>query len=150
MRNKMSGAELNEAIEAELRQMVREGYNVSPITNKTLHSRLKEKGVVAGSISTLTSRKEIIEHYKAMQLSEVRGIFGESARAGATKSRKELIQSNAALRKEGDECKSMLAKNICTLINLVLAIKEEGHHKNIERLLSPHLIRELQNHDKNK
>ena len=94
MHKKLSGEELNEAIETELRAMVREGYNVSPITNKALHSRLKEKRIVSGAISTLTSRKHIIEHYKKMQLDEIGGTFGESARSGATKSRSELVKSN--------------------------------------------------------
>lgn len=150
MRNKMSGAELSEAIEVELRQMVREGYNTSPITNKSLHSRLKAKGIIAGAISTLTSRKDIIEHYKTMQLNEVKGALGESARAGATKSRSELIRSNAALRGQVEEARNMVIQNTRVLIDVIQAIKAEGLHKNIERFLSPYLIRELQNDDKDK
>ncbi|WP_024870577.1 hypothetical protein [Tolumonas lignilytica] len=143
MQIKLSGEELDEAIEAELRAMVREGYNVSPITNKNLHIRLKEKGIVSGSISTLTSRKNIIEHYKKMQLDEVGGTFGESARSGATKSRAELIKTNAALRVQVEEAKNMVNQNTAVLIDVIQAIKSEGLHRNIERFLSPFLIREL-------
>jgi len=143
MRKKLSGNELNEAIEAELRAMVREGYNSSPITNKALHSRLKEKGIISGAISTLTSRKEIIEHYKKMQLDEVAGALGESVRSGATKSRAELIKANAELRIQVEEAKNMVTQNTAVLIDIVQAIKASGLHKNIERFLSPFLIREL-------
>ena len=76
MHKKLSGEALNEAIESELRAMVREGYQLSPISNKSLHIRLKEKGIITGAVSTLTSRRDIIEHYKKMQLGKVR-ISGE-------------------------------------------------------------------------
>ena len=150
MHKKLSGDALNEAIESELRAMVREGYHVSPISNKALHLRLKEKGVITGAISTLTSRKSIIEHYKKMQLDEIGGTFGKSARSGATKSRAELIKSNASLRIQVEEAKNMVTQNTNVLIDIVQAIKAEGLHKNIERFLSPFLIRELQNHEKNR
>ena len=151
MHIKLSGEELNEAIEAELRAMVREGYHISPITNKALHTRLKGKGIVSGSISTLTTRKLIIEHYKKMQLDEVGGTFGKSARSGATKSRAELIKTNAVLRNQVEEAKNMVTQNTAVLIDVIQAIKSNGLHKNIERFLSPFLIRELkQREDKNK
>lgn len=143
MHIKLSGEELNEAIEVELRAMVREGYHVSPITNKTLHIRLKEKGIVSGSISTLTSRKNIIEHYKKMQFDEIGGTFGDSARSGATKSRAELIKTNATLRIQVEEAKDMVSQNTAVLLDVIQAIKAAGLHRNIERFLSPFLIREL-------
>lgn len=144
MHKKLSGEELDNAIEAELRAMVREGYNTSPITNKSLHLRLKEKGIVSGAISTLTSRKNIIEHYKKMQLDEVGGAFGDSARSGATKSRAELIKANAKLRVQVEEAQVMVAQNTMVLIEVIQAVKANGLHRNIERFLSPFLIRELQ------
>ncbi len=147
MQKKLTGEDLNNAIEAELRAMVREGYNTSPITNKALHQRLKEKGILSGAISTLTSRKNIIEHYKKMQLDEVGGAFGESARSGATKSRSELIKANANLRVQVEEAKSMVAKNTAVLIDVIQEIKASGLHRNIERFISPFLIRELRKRD---
>lgn len=143
MNIKLSGEDLNEAIESELRAMVREGYSISPITNKSLHLRLKDKGIVSGSISTLTKRKDIIEHYKQIQLNEVGGAFGESARSGATKSRAELIKANASLRLQVEEAERMVMQNTAVLIDVIQAVKSNGLHKNIERFLSPFLIREL-------
>ena len=61
---KLSGQDLTDAIEHELQAMVRDGYEVSPISNKALYLRLISKHVISGSISTLTSRKDIIGHYK--------------------------------------------------------------------------------------
>lgn len=43
--------------------MVQEGLEKSPIQPSTLHARLKAKGIVKGGISTLTSRKIIINNY---------------------------------------------------------------------------------------
>ena len=143
MHKKLSGEELDAAIETELRAMVREGYNLSPITNKTLHSRLKEKGIISGAISTLTNRKTIIKQYKKIQLNEVGGTFGASARSGATKSRAELIKANAVLRTQVEEAKNMVSQNTAVLLDVIQAIKANGLHKNIERFLSPFLIREL-------
>ncbi|MGN5130073.1 hypothetical protein ACTG13_10555 [Aeromonas hydrophila] len=150
MHKKLSGEALNEAIESELRAMVREGYQLSPISNKSLHIRLKEKGIITGAVSTLTSRRDIIEHYKKMQLDEIGGTFGKSIRSGSTKSRAELIKSNASLRRQVEEAKSMVVQNTSVLIDIVHAVKAAGLHKNIERFLSPFLIRELQKSDNDK
>ncbi|MBW8185510.1 hypothetical protein [Shewanella nanhaiensis] len=146
---RLAGEALNDVIEKELREMVREGYSLSPITNKSLFDRLKKKGIISGSISTLTSRKEIIETYKKMQLHEVGGTFGKSARSGATQSRLELIKTNAKLREQVDEARKQVADNTESLINIIQQIKMTGIQKNIERVISPYLIRELHKRGKN-
>lgn len=78
-----------------------------------------------------------------MQLDEIGGTFGDSARSGATKSRAELIKTNATLRIQVEEAKDMVGQNTAVLLDVVQAIKTSGLHRNIERFLSPFLIREL-------
>ena len=145
---KLKGKELDEAIEKELRNMVSEGYSISPISNSSLYVRLKNIGVISGAISTLTSRKHIIQTYKQKQLDEIGGILGESAKQGSTQSRSELIKANARLREQVEKSKSQLAQNTETLIEIVEHIKLTGAAQNIERVLSPYLIRELIKKDK--
>ncbi|WP_338928777.1 hypothetical protein [Escherichia coli] len=63
----IQGKELDSYIKAELQAMVQEGLEKSPIQPSTLHARLKAKGIVKGGISTLTSRKIIINNYRLRQ-----------------------------------------------------------------------------------
>lgn len=63
----IQGKELDAYIKAELQAMVQEGLEKSPIQPSTLHARLKAKGIVKGGISTLTSRKIIINNYRLRQ-----------------------------------------------------------------------------------
>nr|WBR58118.1 hypothetical protein CPHELBEB_02146 [Escherichia coli] len=67
----MRGKELDTMIEHELQLMLVEGFDKSPISAKALHIRLKEKGIVNGSLSTLSNpvRKRLIEVYVNQQLS---------------------------------------------------------------------------------
>ena len=141
---KLSGQDLTDAIEHELQAMVRDGYEVSPISNKALYLRLISKHVISGSISTLTSSKDVIEHYKKMQLDEVSGTFGQSARSGSTQSRIELIRANAKLREQVEEAKKQVNTNTSTLIDMISLIKATGMHQNIERALSPYFLREIE------
>lgn len=139
----LRGNKLDEAIEKELRDMVREGYSTSPISNTSLYVRLKASGVITGAISTLTSRTEIIQIYRQKQLDEIGGILGKTVRSGATQSRNELMKSNAKLREQVETAGLQLAQNTETLIQIVNHIKQTGAAQNIERVLSPFLIREL-------
>ncbi|MCL1077273.1 hypothetical protein D5R81_04860 [Parashewanella spongiae] len=141
---KLVGQQLNDAIEKELRAMVREGFDVSPISNKNLYNRLKSKGIISGAISTLTSRKSLIEHYKKTQLDEVGGTLGDSLRNGSTQSRAELIKANATLREQVEESKEQLKQNVDTVIKIITEIKATGIHRNVERTLSPFFLRELE------
>ncbi|MCK1064344.1 hypothetical protein MX037_27360 [Klebsiella pneumoniae] len=63
----IQGKELDAYIRAELQAMVHEGLEKSPIQPSTLHARLKAKGIIKGGISTLTSRKNIINDYRLRQ-----------------------------------------------------------------------------------
>lgn len=49
----MRGKELDTRIEHELQLMLVEGFDKSPISAKALHTRLKEKGILNGGLSTL-------------------------------------------------------------------------------------------------
>lgn len=140
---KLKGKELDKAIEAELKQMLEEGFEQSPISNKSLYDRLINKKIITGAISTLTNRKTLIEEYKTKQQADVGGIFGESIRSGSTKSRKELIQTNAKLRENIDKAEKQLADNTKSLIAMAKHIKLNGFAKDIENSMSPYLIREL-------
>lgn len=141
---KLSGQDLTDAIEHELQAMVREGYEESPISNKALYTRLINTRVISGSISTLTSRTEIITHYKNIQLAEVSGTFGHSVRSGSTQSRKELLKANAKLREQIEEAKNQVKDNTATVIDMISCIKATGMHQNIERVLSPFFLREIE------
>ncbi|TBT68756.1 hypothetical protein D5E73_03555, partial [Vibrio parahaemolyticus] len=63
----IQGKELDAYIKAELQAMLREGLEKSPIQPSTLHARLKAKGIIKGGVSTLTTRRDIINEYKLRQ-----------------------------------------------------------------------------------
>ncbi|KFI11367.1 hypothetical protein IX95_14925 [Vibrio sp. B183] len=141
--SKLKGKDLDKAIEAELKKMIEEGFEQSPISNKYLYDRLINKKIITGAISTLTNRKQLIEEYKTIQQANVGGVFGESLRSGSTKSRNELIKTNAKLREDIKKAEKQLADNTKSLIAMAKHIKFNGFAKDIERSMSPYLIREL-------
>ncbi|WCE31121.1 hypothetical protein [Vibrio sp. SCSIO 43137] len=140
----MSRLEMDKKIEAELILMLTEGYDSAPITHKLLFERLKAKNVIS-SKGTLTTRTPIIELYKEKQIATVKGAFGESLAKGKNQTRAELIRRNAILTQEAKEAKEQLIINTTVLLSIVKNIKTQSIACNIERLLSPHLIRELNN-----
>lgn len=141
----LRGKELNTAIEAELILMVQEGYDRSPITPKNLHTRLLNNNIISGKLSTLSTadRKELIETYRNKQISEVGGTFAKSLYKGSTQSKASIISKNAQLTDQVKEAQEQLALNTKVLISIVTALKNSGTVANIERCLSPYLIREL-------
>ncbi|MUL16275.1 hypothetical protein [Aliivibrio fischeri] len=139
----LRGKELDITIEKELILMVAEGYDHAPISNKSLYERLKSKGIINGKISTLTSRKELITTYINKQMSEVGGTYGKSLSVGSKQSKASIIRRNAELTRQVMEAKEQVAINQSVLIQIVKTIKQSGSVSNIERLLSPTLIREL-------
>lgn len=68
----MRGNLLTAVMQAELENMLAEGFSKSPITATTLHARLTKKGLVKGSLSTFstTQRKLLIEEYRKKQISQ--------------------------------------------------------------------------------
>ena len=139
----LRGKKLDEAIRQECEMMIREGFKHSPISNKTVYERLLKSGVIAGKLSTLSTRKEMIAEFAKQQQEAVGGSYGKSLKDNNNKSRSDLIKRNAELRDEIEHTKAQLRENTDALINIVKIIESENLAQNIERALSPYLIREL-------
>lgn len=71
------------------------------------------------------------------------GPLGETLKKTASMKRSELEKANARLIERVDESRKMLQQNTKSIINMVKAIRLQTQAKNIERCLSPYLIREL-------
>ncbi|EIK0771238.1 MULTISPECIES: hypothetical protein [Vibrio] len=140
--DKVKGIELDRVIEKELILMCDEGFEQSPITQANLFRRLKAKEVI-NTRSTLTSRKNLIENFAQQQKEAVSGPLGETLKKTASMKRSELEKANARLIERVDESRKMLQQNTKSIINMVKAIRLQTQAKNIERCLSPYLIREL-------
>jgi len=126
---------LDSAIKAELEVMLELGVAKAPISAKTLLSRLKEKGIIKGRLSTLSKpdRREMIALYRAKQL-ENSGITEPADYTyGSVNYYKQM---NQQLRDELNVKKEQLSKcteNIVTIINIV----ESQTVLKVEDLLDP-------------
>jgi hypothetical protein len=140
----MRGKELDILIEHELQLMLVEGFDKSPISAKTLHTRLKEKGIVKGGLSTLSSleRKLLIRAYVDQQLSPLNLRPKEKQQYVNRKTRQALLARNQQLQSEIDDLRGQLTQNTAALIEIVKAVKINTVVP-IESLLAPHVIREL-------
>ena len=141
----LRGNDLDNAIEKELISMVAEGFDRSPITPKNVHTRLISKGIIAGKLSTLSTstRKELINTYKRKQIEDVGGTYAVSLHKGSTQSKAAIISKNAELTDQVKLAQEQLAQNTKVMIDIVKSLKNSGTVANIERHLSPYLIREL-------
>jgi hypothetical protein len=142
MSEKLKGKELNMRIEYELLDMLNEGYERSPITQANLYRRLKEKGLI-NSKATLTSRKNLIEKFAKDQINSLDGTFGQSVKSSRSMNRKELETANANLNEQIRESRRMVQQNTICIMNVIKVIRAQTTVENIERCLSPYLIREL-------
>ncbi|HIF9106662.1 TPA: hypothetical protein ACX6R1_000889 [Photobacterium damselae] len=142
MSNRLKGKALDTRIEHELIEMLNEGYERSPITQANLYRRLKDKGVI-NSKATLTSRKELIETFTKEQIDSLKGTFGESVKSSRSMSRKELEVANSNLNDQVRESRRIVQQNTICILNMIKVIRAQTTVKNIERCLSPYLIREL-------
>ncbi|OIN24672.1 hypothetical protein [Vibrio barjaei] len=142
MSEKLKGKALDTRIEHELLEMLNEGYERSPITQANLYRRLKDKNVIS-SKATLTSRKNLIETFAKEQVESLEGTFGESVKGSRSMSRKELETANANLTDQVKESRRMVQKNTTCILSMIKVIRAQTTVKNIERCLSPYLIREL-------
>ena len=132
--------ELNKAIESDLQLMLDEGYDISPITHKSLYDRLKSKGYIRGKISTLSSRKELISGYMTEQI-ESNGFTEREKQIYVNgKSNKALLEKNKRLEKRIQELECLLDANTEILINIIQEVKLRGK-MDIDLLLAPHLLR---------
>lgn len=140
----MRGKELDTQIEHELQLMLIEGFDKSPISAKSLHSRLKSKGIINGGLSTLSSiqRKCLIAAYIDQQLSSLNLRPKEKQQYVNRKTRQALLGRNQQLQVENKELREQLAQNTLSLIEIVKAVKLNTVIP-VESLLAPHLIREL-------
>lgn len=142
MSEKLKGKELDTRIEHELLDMLNEGYERSPINQANLYRRLKDKGLIS-SKATLTSRKDLIETFAKEQIDSLGGTFGESVKSSRSMSRKELETANANLNNQVKEARRMVQQNTTCILGMIKVIRAQTTVKNIERCLSPYLIREL-------
>lgn len=140
----MRGKELDTQIEHELQLMLIEGFDKSPISAKSLHSRLKSKGIINGGLSTLSSiqRKRLIAAYIDQQLSSLNLRPKEKQQYVNRKTRQALLGRNQQLQVENKELREQLAQNTLSLIEIVKAVKLNTVIT-VESLLAPHLIMEL-------
>ncbi|MEZ9910651.1 hypothetical protein AB4371_19670 [Vibrio sp. 10N.261.51.A3] len=142
MSEKLKGKALDTRIEHELIDMLNEGYERSPITQANLYRRLKDKDLIS-SKATLTSRKDLIEAFAKEQVDSLQGTFGESVKTSRSMSRKELETANANLTEQVKESRRMVQQNTTNILSMIKVIRAQTTVKNIERCLSPYLIREL-------
>ncbi|MBN3069176.1 hypothetical protein H5A34_13225 [Pectobacterium brasiliense] len=140
----MRGKELDTLIEHELQLMMIEGFDKSPISAKALHTRLKEKGILNGGLSTLSSleRKRLIAAYVGQQLNPLNLRPKEKQQYVNRKTRQALLARNQQLQNEIDELRDQLAQNTTALIAIVRAVKINTTIP-VESLLAPHVIKEL-------
>jgi len=141
---------LDALVEDELLLMLAEGYEHAPISATTLHKRLINKGIVKGSLSTLSTlnRKHLIAIYREQQLerSDSSPEFKSFAQKGRT---------NAALNSRIQDLKhqkSILEQQLAEHTEVLLKIVNEVKNKTpvrVDHLLAPYLIRELTAQKKN-
>ncbi|MBG3078777.1 hypothetical protein I4632_00810 [Proteus mirabilis] len=140
----MRGKNLDQFIEHELQLMLIEGFDKSPISSKALHFRLKEKGIVKGGLSTLSTsnRRSLISAYIDQQLFPLNLNDKEKQQFVNRKTRQALLSRNKQLQLENEELRRQLAENTISLIEIVKTVKINTVIS-VERLLAPYLIREL-------
>ncbi|WP_210455659.1 hypothetical protein [Vibrio crassostreae] len=143
----IQGKELDSYIKSELQAMVREGLDNSPIQASTLHARLKAKGIVKGGISTLSSRRKLVEEYKLRQhrnhddgkreLTDEEKVMLAKGRTGAA-----YISKANRLDDELKDYKARYERNILAVIDIIQYVDNSTAIK-VEDMLAGELIREL-------
>ncbi|MCG9542304.1 hypothetical protein L1D37_00770 [Vibrio sp. Isolate33] len=143
----IQGAELSAYIKAELQAMVLEGLDKSPIQASTLHARLKAKGIIKGGISTLSSRRELVEEYKLRQHNN-----HENGKRLLTAEEKDMLakgRTGAAyiskadrLEEELKDYKVRYERNILSVMDIIQYVDNATAIK-VEDMLAGELIREL-------
>ncbi|ELB2850081.1 TPA: hypothetical protein NG555_000638 [Vibrio parahaemolyticus] len=146
MSKKLKGNELDKAIEKELILMCDEGFENAPITQANLFRRLKKKKLISAK-STLTNRKELIEAFSKEQKDAVTGPLGKTLKNSASMTRADLEKVNSRLTERVEESRKMLQVNTKSIISMVKTIRIQTKVRNVERCLSPYLIRELHQND---
>lgn len=143
----IQGKELDYYVKSELQAMVSEGLDNSPIQASTLHARLKAKGIIKGGISTLSSRRELVEEYKLRQhnnhedgkrelTTEEKNMLAKG-RTGAA-----YISKANRLDDELTAYKARYERNILAVIDIIQYVDNSTAIK-VEEMLADELIREL-------
>ncbi|WP_318492723.1 hypothetical protein [Photobacterium leiognathi] len=149
----IQGKELDAYIKAELQAMVREGLDKSPIQPATLHARLKAKGIIKGGVSTLTSRRDIINEYKLHQhnnheagkrelTAEEKAMLAKG-RTGAA-----YISKADRLERELKDFKTRYERNIIAVTDMIEYVDNVTPIK-VEDMFASELIRELAERKRN-
>ena len=96
----LRGKELDQVIENEIQLMLVEGYDKSPISNKSVHDRLVAKKHISGGLSTLSNlkRKSLISRYIAEQISPLNLKTKDQQLFVNRKTRQALSNSNKDLQ----------------------------------------------------
>lgn len=143
----IQGKELDAYIKAELQAMVREGLEKSPIQASTLHARLKAKGIIKGGISTLSSRRDIINEYKLHQHNnheDGKREFTTEEKAMLVKGRTGAAYISKAdrLDRELKDFKTRYERNIIAVADMIEYVDNATPIK-VEDIFANDLIREL-------
>ncbi|ENP8449381.1 hypothetical protein HYO28_03990 [Vibrio parahaemolyticus] len=149
----IQGKELDAYIKAELQAMLREGLEKSPIQPSTLHARLKAKGIIKGGVSTLTTRRDIINEYKLRQhnsyedgkreLTPEEKAMLAQGRTGAA-----YISKAERLETELNDFKAKYERNILAIADIIEYV-DNATPIRIEDMLADELIRELAGRKRN-
>lgn len=142
MKKSLRGKELDWAIENELQEMISEGYEVSPITPKEVHLRIKNKGMVKCEQSVLSKkhRKQLIESYRKIQI-QMSGMPPE-AKAIASSNRTSDSQRKiiAEKNREISELREKMEMNYAVLVKIIQAVESSGAKVDVEKILSEFLL----------
>ncbi|EGR2511291.1 MULTISPECIES: hypothetical protein [Vibrio] len=149
----IQGKELDAYIKAELQAMLREGLEKSPIQPSTLHARLKEKGIIKGGVSTLSTRRDIINEYKLRQhnsyedgkreLTPEEKTMLAQGRTGAA-----YISKAERLETELSDFKAKYERNILAIADIIEYV-DNATPIRLEDMLADELIRELAGRKRN-
>ncbi|HIF9221913.1 TPA: hypothetical protein ACX6QD_003432 [Photobacterium damselae] len=149
----IQGKELDAYIEAELQAMVREGLEKSPIQASTLHARLKAKGIIKGGLSTLSSRRDIINKYKLRQHNNHEDgkrelTADEKAMLAQGRTGAAYISKADRLDNELQDYKARYERNILAVTDIIEYVDSQTAIR-VEDMLADHLIRELAERKRN-
>ena len=138
----LRGKELDQVIENELQLMLVEGYDKSPISNKSVHDRLVAKKHISGGLSTLSNlkRKSLISRYIAEQISPLNLKTKDQQLFVNRKTRQALSNSNKDLQYQVETLEKQLNKNTELLIRIVEEVKVKSNVE-IEHILARYLFK---------
>lgn len=136
----LQGEKLTQAIERELMLMLASGYEEALITPAALHKRLVAKTIIKGKLSSLSSRRPLIDRYANLQMERA------GLKSSREKNKEKRGRTRAGYKQRYEDrqaeikaLKSKLDGNMSTIIDLVRHI-ESASPVPVEKLLAPHLL----------